>query len=321
MYARKRQIPRHAGEQIIGGRALFGAATGGLKSLAGQLFDGKKGVDFSQVGKDALGGAAGSIPIVGKMIQNKITGGGAQAPQAPGMPQVPGAVGPGGFGGLFGQGGGAGLMGLAQNALGMEAGGGIPHNPDLAGAPYKMRGVRLMKSGGINEYGAGGNIYADNGVKTPGSDQDQPSGRSFKPGEAFMMSGFENQPDAEGMVSGRERMYVVMPGADGQDPRSLDLRSAAKEFGYDNAAAMARAMGVETERGPGGGLTFSSTTDPAYNKRLQEAFGGESLEDVQSKLDIGRVAYDRERDLPNIVRAATPGGRQSYGGRVRAIRK
>ena len=75
MYARKRQIPRHAGEQIIGGRALFGAATGGLKSLAGQLFDGKKGVDFSQVGKDALGGAAGSIPIVGKMIQNKLTGG------------------------------------------------------------------------------------------------------------------------------------------------------------------------------------------------------------------------------------------------------
>jgi len=116
-------------------------------------------------------------------------------------------------------------------------------------------------------------------------------------------------------------MYVVMPGAEGQDPRSLDLRSAAKEFGYDNPAAMARAMGVKTERGPEGGLTFSSTTDPAYNKRLQAAFGGESLEDVQSKLGIGRVAYDRERDLANIVRAATPGGRQSYGGRVRAIRK
>jgi len=313
MYARKRQMPRHAGEQLLGGRALLGAATGGIKNLAGQLFDGQKGVDFGQVGKAALGGAAGSIPLVGGMLQNKIAGGGAQA-QAPGQA---GAATGAGMGGGIGQ----GLMGLAQNALGMEAGGGIPHNPDLAGAPYKMRGVKLMKAGGINEYGEGGNVYAQNGVKTPGSDQDQPSGRSFKPGEAFMMSGFENQPDAEGMVSGRERMYVVMPGSDGQDPRSLDLRSAAKEFGYDNAAAMARAMGVETERGPEGGLTFSSTTDPAYNKRLQSAFGGESLEDVRSNLGIGRVAYDRERDLPNIVKAATPGGRQGYGGRVRAIRK
>ena len=137
MYGRRRQIPRHRGEQIIGGRALFGAATGGLKNLAGQLFDGKKGVDFGQVGKAALGGAAGSIPIVGGMLQNKITGGGA-----PGQAQTPGqagaapaAPGPGCFGGMFGQGGGAGLMGLAQNALGMGAGGGIPHNPDLAGAP------------------------------------------------------------------------------------------------------------------------------------------------------------------------------------------
>jgi hypothetical protein len=234
---------------------------------------------------------------------------------APGGGGVAGAVGDvAGLAAGAGAGGAAGALGnLAQNVLGQAHGGGIPHNPELAGAPYRMRGVRLMK--------AGGNIYAENGVKTPGSDQDQPSGRSFKPGEAFMMSGFENQPDAEGMVSGRERMYVVMPGADGQDPRSLDLRSAAKEFGYDNAAAMARAMGVKTERGPEGGLTFSSTTDPDYNKRLQAAFGEESLEDVQSKLGIGRVAYDRERDLPNIVRAATPGGRQGYGGRVRAIRK
>lgn len=181
-------------------------------------------------------------------------------------------------------------------------------------------GGKVMEEGGINEYGEGGNIYAQNGVAVPDSDQDQPSGRSFKPGEAFMMSGFENQPDAEGMVSGRERMYVVMPGSEGQGPRSLDLRSAAKEFGYDNAAAMARAMGVETQRNPAGGLTFSSTTDPAYNKRLQEAFGSKSLEDVQSKLGIGRVSYSRERDLPNIVRAAAPGGRQFKGGRVRFMR-
>lgn len=322
MYARKRQIPRHRGEQIIGG-ALAKGALSGLKSLGGQLLDGKKGVDFSQVGKDALGGAASTIPFVGGMLQNKITGGGAQA-QAPGQAgAAPAAPGPGGFGGLFGQGGGAGLMNLAQNALGMEAGGGIPHNPDLAGAPYKMRGVKLMKSGGINEYGAGGNIYADNGVKTPGSSQDnqQPSGRSFKPGEAYMMTGYENRPGEDGIISGRERMYVVMPGSEGQDPRYLDLKSAREEFGYDSTADMARAMGVETQRTQGGGLDFMGASDPAYKKRLQAAFGGESLEDVQSQLGIGKVAYNRERDLPNIVRAATPGGRQSYGGRVRAIRK
>ena len=39
-----------------------------------------------------------------------------------------------------------------------------------------MRGVKLMKSGGINEYGAGGNIYADNGVKTP---KDSYDGRGY----------------------------------------------------------------------------------------------------------------------------------------------
>ena len=91
--------------------------------MAGQLLDGKKGVDFGQVGRDALGGAAGSIPLVGGMLQNKITGGGAQGqvPQAPGMPQVPGAVGPGGFGGLLGQ-GGQGLMGMAGQLLSAENG-------------------------------------------------------------------------------------------------------------------------------------------------------------------------------------------------------
>jgi len=169
---RKKQVPSHAGEQILGGKAILGAVGGGLKSLAGQLFDGKKGVDFGQVGKDALGGAAGSIPLVGGMLKNKITGGGAQG-QTPGMPQVPGAVGPGGFGGMFGQGGGQGLMGLAKNFMGMEHGGGIPHNPELAGAPYRMRGVRLMKSGGINEYGDGGTIdYAHGGShgEIPGLD-------------------------------------------------------------------------------------------------------------------------------------------------------
>lgn len=56
-----------------------------------------------------------------------------------------------------GGGGVAGAVGnLAQNFLGQAHGGGIPHNPDLAGAPYKMRGVKLMKAGGTIDYDNGG---------------------------------------------------------------------------------------------------------------------------------------------------------------------
>ena len=48
------------------------------------------------------------------------------------------AVGPGGFGGVFGQ--------AAGPLLGQSVGGSIPFNPESAGAPYRMRGVGLVKA-------------------------------------------------------------------------------------------------------------------------------------------------------------------------------
>ena len=57
MNMRKKQVPRHPGEQLLRAKVLGGAVGGGLKNLAGRLFDGQKGVDFKQVGKAALGGA------------------------------------------------------------------------------------------------------------------------------------------------------------------------------------------------------------------------------------------------------------------------
>lgn len=84
---------------------------------------------------------------------------------APGGGGIAGAVGDvAGLAAGAGGGGAAGALGnLAQNVLGQARGGSIPYNPEIAGAPYRMRGVRLMKSGGINEYGDGGTIDYDNG--------------------------------------------------------------------------------------------------------------------------------------------------------------
>lgn len=81
---------------------------------------------------------------------------------APGGGGIKGAVGDvAGLAAGAGAGGAAGgalgaLGNLAQNVLGQAHGGGIPHNPELAGAPYRMRGVRLMKSGGTIDYENGG---------------------------------------------------------------------------------------------------------------------------------------------------------------------
>jgi len=85
---------------------------------------------------------------------------------APGGGGIAGAVGDvaglaAGAGGGGAAGGAAGVLGnLAQNVLGQARGGSIPYNPDLAGAPYRMRGVSLMKSGRA--------VYAENGVAVPG---------------------------------------------------------------------------------------------------------------------------------------------------------
>lgn len=276
----------------------MGAATGGIKSLAGQLFDGKKGVDFSQVGKDALGGAAGSIPIVGGMLKNKITGGGAQGqtPQVPGMPQVPGAPGAGGVAGMLGQGGGQGLMNLAKGFMGMEHGGGIPHNPDLAGAPYKMRGVRLMKSGGINEYGAGGNVYAENGVKnpTPGD-----------PPHVFDVANIRMIQDlnAEGGVP--RNQYFVKKGEDQYTPLAYGQKELIDQLGEDKFLEYMRSINMVPKTDDAGNwaggfdqMKKVNDLDPyeyQTNAFMQEYFGKAKGRgrDEMGRTGFGDQAYER----------------------------
>lgn len=138
-----------------------------------------------------------------------------------------------------------------------------------------------------------GNSYANGGEFTG-------DGRPFEPGQAYVISGYENRPDAEGMVSGRERLYVAVPGEDGA--RTLDLREAMKEFGYSNPVEMLKAMGVATERS-GEGFVVPGAEEDEYRRRLMMALAqeGEGYRELQDRLGIGRVDYERERDLPGII--------------------
>jgi len=285
MYGRKRQIPRHVGEQIIGGRALLGAATSGLKSLGGQLFDGKKGVDFAQVGKDALGGGGGSIHLVGGMLQNKIAGGGAQA-QAPGQggtqAQTPGLM------GMLNQGGGQGLMNMAKGFMGMEAGGGIPHNPDLAGAPYKMRGVKLMKAGGINEYGGGGNVYANDGVNTTGAQQ---------------------QPQTEGDVLRQEMLAARQSERDMANSGGLGRR------------ALDMSRGVDMDRSSSGLLDFGAEySGPKYRmaelNEISRGAYGKDIDYDRLAASMDNASSRHKSALSNILANQTAMNQQRVGGVV-----
>lgn len=165
-----------------------------------------------------------------------------------------------------------------------------------------------------NEYGKGGRMKEalakylgsrryENGGEFTGD------GKPFKPGQAYVMSGYENRPDEEGLVSGRERMYIAIPGEGGT--RTLDIAEAMKEFGYSNPVEMLKAIGVETERQEGGGFTVPGMEDSDYRRRLMAALAqeGEGYRELQDRLGVGRVDYNRERDLPNIINAAGgPGG-------------
>lgn len=188
-----------------------------------------------------------------------------------------------------------------------------------------MRTVRMKdyRKGGMNdEYGMSGMMkeYAKSG-KMPkelleyfkkkddkeygmgGAMEYQEGGR---PSRAYFIPGYENRPDELGMVSGRERMYVAIPGDEGAAPRVLDIQSAMKELGYESPVEMARALGVEASRGDRG-FTVEGAQDPAYIRRMLAALGAESTEDLQDRLGIGRVDYERERDLPRIIKASRGG--------------
>lgn len=152
-----------------------------------------------------------------------------------------------------------------------------------------------------------GDSYANGGQFTG-------DGRPFEPGQAYVMSGYENRPDESGMVSGRERLYIAVPGEGGT--RTLDLREAMKEFGYNNPVEMLKAMGVQTERSESG-FTVPGAEEDEYRRRLMMALGqeGEGYRELQDRLGIGRVDYERERDLPGILNQAV--GMQGRGQGIR----
>ena len=102
-------------------------------------------------------------------------------------------------------------------------------------------------------------------------------------------------------------MFIAMP-HEGGAPRVLGLRSAMKEFGYEDAPAMLRAMGVEAGRNDGA-LIAPGMQEADYKRRLRMALAmeGEDLDALQKRLGIGRVDYERSRDLPRIL-AARRGG-------------
>jgi hypothetical protein len=159
--------------------------------------------------------------------------------------------------------------------------------------------------GGAMEYGKGGKMpkeLLDYFKKKQGKEY-QDGGKAPS---AYLIPGYENIPDEQGMVSGRERMYVAIPGGEGSDPRVLDMRAAMKELGYDSPMEMARALGVQSSRGDRG-FTFEGAQDPAYRRRMLAALGADSMEGLQDRLGIGRVDYERKRDLPNIMRASQGG--------------
>ena len=144
------------------------------------------------------------------------------------------------------------------------------------------------------KYGGGGVMEYEHGGQHTGD------GRPFEPGQAYVIEGYENRPDAEGMVSGRERLYVAVPGEGGA--RTMDLREAMKEFGYSSPVDMLRAMGVSADM-TDNGFAVPSLSDPTYRQRLMAALAqeGEGYRGLQDRLGIGRVDYNRERDLPGII--------------------
>jgi hypothetical protein len=93
-----------------------------------------KGLDVASNFAPGGGGIKGAIGDVAGMAAGGGAGGGV-------LGNVAGALG-GGVGGAAG-----GLLGQAAGALlGQSVGGSVPFNPEAAGAPYRMRGVGLVKA-------------------------------------------------------------------------------------------------------------------------------------------------------------------------------
>ena len=127
-------------------------------------------------------------------------------------------------------------------------------------------------------------------------------GGEVDPPKFFVTSGYDNRGE---MPSGREiaALFVRTP----EGPQQIDPKDLLEMFPKAEGDIMKayRMAGINAKRS-GEGVTFPDMREGRYNRALMNEFGVESMEDLQDKLNIARVPYERERDLPAIVKGYDP---------------
>jgi hypothetical protein len=150
-----------------------------------------------------------------------------------------------------------------------------------------MRGVKLMKAGGINEYGAGGNIYAEVGVNTTGAQPPQTDGEVMR----------------QEMLAQRQSERE-MENSGGLGRRALDV-----------------SRGVDMDRGISGQLDSGAAySGPKYRMaELNEISRGAYDNDIDySRLaaSMGNASSKHKSALSNILANQTAMNQQRVGGIV-----
>lgn len=153
--------------------------------------------------------------------------------------------------------------------------------------------AKYMK-GGMMKYPGGGMIYAENGDQVP-------TGKS-----AFVLTGYDNRGD---MPSGREINALFLRTPDG--PKQINPQDLMEAFPDASDLFEAYDMaGIPVKKGDGGKsvifpqLSTDSNPNSLANlnrKALMKEFGVDSMDALREKLNVARVPYERERDLPAIV--------------------
>ena len=146
-------------------------------------------------------------------------------------------------------------------------------------------GKRLMMGGGgmVKQYEEGGEV---------------------DPPKFFIAGGYDNRGDNP---SGREIAGLFMRTPEG--PKQIDPKDLLEMYPEAEGDIMKayKMAGINAQRS-GEGVTFPDMREGRYNRALMNEFGVENMEELQDRLNIARVPYVRERDLPRIVKGYDPQG-------------
>ena len=149
-------------------------------------------------------------------------------------------------------------------------------------------------------YGNGGSVdrlrmafggkmrYAENGTMVD-TDPEQP--------KVFVARGYDNRGEDP---SGREMMALFVRTPQGTKqitPEELVEMYPESNGDIRKAYEMAGIMTEPTENG----VTFPQARDSEYNQSLMRDYGVQSMDELRDSLNIGRVGYQRQRDLPKVV--------------------